>query len=182
MKPWQKDLRILAAVVAAALVAAAAVNEHPFYNLMFRLGLYDRAAVKQNIELTLRQFNRDFATLFNVAGPRAVLGAIQADNLIKRRIIQEVTFWDGKNMVMVYDKDTFNIEKIELPRPDRAIVVAREIWYISAQDAATRRPVSTLKRNPERIRYLMRMVGGKWQIMEFEVYGENDSIPAEVRP
>jgi hypothetical protein len=182
MKPWRKDFLVLATAVVAAIAATAAVNKQPLYNIKFHLGLYDHAAVRENIEQTLRQFNRDFATLFNTSGPTAILAAFPADNLVKRRIFQEVNFWDGKNMVMVYDKDTFAIEKIELPLPGRAVVVAREIWYISAQDAVTRRRVSTLKRNTERVRYLMQMINGKWRVMEYEIYGEKDSIPARVGP
>ena len=181
MTSWRKHLRTVTVAVAAALVAAAAVNAHSLNNLRFHLGLYSRSARKNDIEQTVRQFNRNFATFFNVGGPTSILGSFPADNLIKRRIFQEVRYWDGMNAVMVYDKETFVIEKIELPRPDRAVVIARETWYISAQNAVTRKQISTLKRSPERVRYLMQMVQGKWRVMEFEVYGENDTIPAEVK-
>ncbi|HEY6872958.1 MAG TPA: hypothetical protein VI298_09560 [Geobacteraceae bacterium] len=181
MSRWHRRWLPFAVAVVAAVVAAASVNEHAFYNLRFHLGLYSRDARKAEIEQTLRQFNRDFATFFNVGGPTSILPTFPADNLIKRRIFQEVRYWDGMNAVMVYDKDTFTIEKIELTRPDRAVVIAREVWYISAQDAVTRKTISTLKKSPERVRYILRLDHGKWRVMEFEIYGEKDAIPAEVK-
>lgn len=182
MKVWWANFRVAAVAAVAAIIVAAAISGHPVHNLKFRLGLHDESAMKNGIEQALRQFNRDFATFFNAGGPTSILGTFPADNLIKRRIFQEIQYWDQKNIVIVYDKDAFKIEKITLSGPDRAVAIANEIWYISAQKADTRQPISTLKRSPERIRYFLKLVRGQWRVTEYEVYGETDSIPAEVKP
>lgn len=181
MKFQRQEVLAVVAALLAAFISVAATSSNPINNLGFHLGLYDKAGMKKNVEVTLKQFNRDYATLFNTNGPTAILGSFPADNLLKRRIYQEIRYWDQRNSVMVYDKDTVKIERIDFPAPDRAVVVAHEIWYISAQDADTRKRISTLKRGRERIRYIMRLVQGKWRVMDFEVYDEKDLVPAVVK-
>jgi hypothetical protein len=181
MKFQRKDLIVAAAAILVALGVAALTSQAPVANLRFHLGLYDREGMKRNIEATLKQFNRDYATLYNTSGPTSILGSFPADNLLKRRIFQEIRYWDQLNSVMVYDKDTIKIERIDCVAPDRAIVVTHEIWYISAQNAETRKRISTLKRGSERVRYFMQFLQGKWRVMEYEIYDENDVLPEVVR-
>lgn len=181
MKLRRQELAAIAGAFLVAVISVGAFNQNPLRSLTYYLGLYDKDGMTKKIEETIKHFNRDYATLYNTGGPTTILGSFPADNLIKRRILQEIRYWDSLDAFMVYDKDTVKIEKIDFPSPDQAVVVAKEIWYISAQNVTTRKPISTLKRNPERIRYLMRNIQGKWRVMEYEVYDEKDTIPVVVK-
>jgi len=96
---------------------------------------------------------------------------------VKRRIFQEINEWSKKNQVIVYDKDKFEIETINMLSPVTAFAVAREVWFLSVQDRTTRKHLSQSKANPIRVRYLMKKVNGSWGVLEYEVFSKKDDIP-----
>ncbi len=172
----RRDLVAAICGIALALLGAGLINGNPVQTLRFRLGLYGNGE-RIKVEETIKHFNRDYATLYNTGGPTTMLGSFPADNLVKRRIFQEVRYWDQLNAVMVYDKESVKTTRIDFPAADRAVVVADEVWFICAQKVDTRERISTLKRNPVRIRYLLRLVRGKWRVSDFEVYNEGETLP-----
>ncbi len=164
--------------VILALMLSFFTNNNALVNLRFHLGLYDTTAEEKQVEDTLKLFNRNFATLFNTGGDLSVaLNEFPAANMIKRRVVQEINDWAGNNKVLVYDKDVFELEKIHLLSPGRALAVAREVWFLNVQNRDTRREKSGVKASPIRVRYLLKKIGNKWGVIEYEVFGKDDTVP-----
>lgn len=164
--------------VALALMLSFFTNNNALMNLRFHLGLYDTPAEEKQVEDTLKLFNRNFATLFNTGGDLSVvLNEFPAANMIKRRVVQEINDWAKNNKVLVYDKDVFELEKIDLLSPGRALALAREVWFLNVQDRENRHKKSGVKANPVRVRYLLKKIENKWRVIEYEVFGEGDTVP-----
>jgi hypothetical protein len=153
------------------------IHENSLYNFRFHLGLYDGEAEERAIEDTLRLFNRHFATFFNTGGSLQGLNEFPAANLIKRRIFQEINNWRKNNSLLVYDRDVFKIEFIKLMDPVSAIALAKEVWFLNVQDIDTRRYISPVKAAPVKVRYFLKKIEKKWQVVEYEVFGEGDEVP-----
>ncbi len=164
--------------VILALILSFFANHNALMNLRFHLGLYDTPTEEKKIEATLKLFNRNFATLFNTGGNLALsLNEFPAANMIKRRVVQEINDWAGNNKVLVYDKDVFELEKIDLISPERAMAVSREVWFLNVQNRKNRSEKSGVKANPIRVRYLLKKIDNKWLVIEYEVFGKDDDIP-----
>jgi len=72
----------------------------------------------------------------------------------------------------------FELESVDLVSPVSAAAVAREVWFLTIQDRDTRKSLmSGVKANPIRVRYLMRKEEGTWRVIEYEVFGPDDTIP-----
>jgi len=153
------------------------IHEDSIYNLRFHIGLYDRKAEERAIERIIRLFNLHFATFFNTGGSPEGLNEFPAANLIKRRIFQEINDWKKNNSLLAYDRDVFEIESMELVDPASAIVLTKEVWFLNVQDIKTRRYISPLKANSIKVRYFLKKINKKWQVVEYEVFGEEDTIP-----
>ena len=167
---------------AAGIILAFCVSlfshEQGLRNLSFHLGMYDSQKEEKEIENTLNLFNRNFASFFNTGGSLAGLNEFPAANMIKRRIFQEINDWKKINQVLVYDKDVFELENIDLLSPLSAVAVAREVWFLNIREEDMRKsPDAGVKANPIRIRYHMRRQGDGWRVIEYEVFGLDDDIP-----
>ena len=170
-------MAVLAGIILSSSVSFFS-HENSLENAAFYLGLDKRSAEEKAIEETLKLFNKHFATFFNTGGSLRGLNEFPAANMVKRRIFQEINEWSKKNQVIVYDKDHFEIETINMLSPVSAFAVAREVWFLSVQDKATRKHLSQTKANPIRVRYLLKKVNGSWGVLEYEVFSKNDDIPA----
>jgi hypothetical protein len=165
-----------AAGIILALFVSFFSHSEGIQNLIFRLGMYDASMDKKAIEETLNLFNKHFATFFNTGGNLTGLNEFPAENMIKRRIFQEINKWTKNNQLIVYDKDVFEIESVDFLDPDRAIVVAQEVWFLSIQEKKSRKPLSAVKASPLRIRYFMKKTDGSWSVVEYEVFADTDKI------
>ncbi len=172
-----KNIVSFIAAVITALALSYSFNEDPLVNFKFHTGLYNTAEEEKAVENTLKLFNKNFATLFNTGGDLQSLNYIPAENLIKRRIVQEVNEWTRNNKVLVYDKDVFELEDVELLSPQRATAVAKEVWFLNVQNRKNRSEKSGVKANSIRVRYILGKQDNRWKIIEFEVFGKDDSIP-----
>jgi hypothetical protein len=168
----KKDIFPVLAAVLIALAVSFFTHADAFNSLRFHIGLYDREGRQKAIEETLKIFNRHFATFFNSGGSE-----FPAANLIKRRIFQEINQWEKNNAVIVYDRDVFETKTIDFLDPVTALAVTREVWFINVQDVDTREYISTLKANPIKVRYILKLVNKRWLVIEYEVFDENDDIP-----
>ena len=168
----------IAGIVLAMCVSFLS-HQHRLRNLGFHLGMYDRGNEEKEIEETLKLFNRNFASFFNTGGSLAGLNEFPAANMIKRRIFQEISDWKKNNQVIVYDRDVFELESTEFLSAVSAIAVAREVWFLTIQDRDTRKSLmSGVKANSIRVRYRMKKHEDNWRVIEYEVFGSNDEIPA----
>ena len=168
-----------AAVIGGAILALAFSffsHRDSIDNFIFSLGLYKAHEAEKDIERTLKIFNRNFSSFFNTGGRLEGLNEFPAANMIKRRVLQEVQDWNKSGRLLVYDKDSFELEGIEFLGPARAIAVAREVWFLNIQEKDTRRKLSPVKANQIRVRYIMKKVEGRWIVVEFEVFGLDDEI------
>jgi hypothetical protein len=161
-----------------AIVISFLSHDNAIQNVMFRTGLYDRETEKKTVQETLKLFNRNFATFFNTGGNLSGLNEFPAENMIKRRIFQEINKWTKNNQIIVYDKDVFEIESIDFPDPDRATAVTREVWFLNIQEKETRKHLSPVKASSIRVRYIMKKIEGNWRVLEYEVFADTDDIPA----
>ncbi len=174
----KKNIAAFMIAIIAALAVSFFANDNALVNLRFHLGLYERADDEKAVEETLKYFNRHFATLFNTGGRQSsALNQIPAANLIKRRIIQEIGNWAKDNRLIVYDKDVFEIESIDFLSPGRAVAVAHEVWFLNVQNREKRQEKSGVKANPIRVRYQLARDKDRWRVIEYEVFGKDDSLP-----
>ncbi len=166
----------------AGIILASSVSlfshEKGLMNLAFHLGMHDKAAVEKNVVETLNLFNRNFATFFNTGGNLAGLNEFPAAKMIKRRVFQEISDWKKKNQLLVYDKDSFEIENMQLVNHVTAVAVAKEVWFLNVQEMGSRKKLSPVKANPIQVRYFLKKVDGAWRVVEYEVFGSRDDIPA----
>jgi hypothetical protein len=172
-----KNILSSIAAVLTALALSFVLNDDSLDNLKFHTGLYNTAEEEKVIEMTLKQFNKHFATLFNTGGDLQSLNYIPAENLVKRRIVQEINEWSSNNEVLVYDRDVFEIEDIEFYSPERAVVTAEEVWFLNVQNREKRYKKSGVKASPIRVRYILVKHDDRWKVSEFEVYGKDDPVP-----
>ena len=152
-------------------------HEQGLMNLAFYLGMHDKAKVEKEVGDTLNLFNRNFATFFNTGGNLAGLNEFPAANMIKRRIFQEINEWKKMNQLLVYDKDSFEIENITLLNTVTAVAVANEVWFLNIQEKDTRKKLSPVKANQIQVRYFLKKRDGMWGVVEYEVFGSKDDIP-----
>jgi hypothetical protein len=172
--------KIIFAVLAGIILSASVSlfsHENSLESVGFHLGFYKKPVEEKAVEETLKLFNKHFATFFNTGGNLEGLNEFPASNLIKRRIFQEINEWTKKNQLLVYDKDSFEIEDITLFNSVTAIAVAKEVWFLNVQERDTRKKLSPVKANPIRVRYLLKKLKGMWGVVEYEVFSNEDDIP-----
>ncbi len=170
---------ILPAITGVVLALALSFLSHSdsLTNFTSNVGLYDFSAEEKDIEKTLKQFNKYFASFFNTGGRLEGLNEFPAANMIKRRIFQEIAEWSRNNRIIVYDKDYFEVEHIDMPDAFSAVAVAKETWFLNVQERDTRKHVSDVKASPIRVRYFLKKVDNKWLVVEYEVFAESDDMP-----
>jgi hypothetical protein len=174
----KKSIGYIITGIFLALLTSVIIHPESIPNIRFNLGFHNQAADEKDIQETLRLFNKHFATFFNTGGKLAGLNEFPAANLIKRRIFQEINEWKKKNQILVYDKDSFEIEEITLLNPVNAIALTKEVWFLSIQEKDTRKKLSPVKANSIRVRYILNKINNKWGVFEYEVFGNEDDIPA----
>ena len=157
-----KNLVSLTAAVITAFAVSYFLNNDPLVNFRFHAGIYNTADEEKAVEKTLNEFNRHFATLFNAGGDLSALNFIPAANLIKRRIVQEINEWARNDKVLVYDKDVFEIDEIELYSPVKAVAIATEVWFLNVQSRQKRHEKSGVKASPIKVRYILEKHNGRW--------------------
>jgi len=160
-----------------ALLVALGTNPAGMRNLRFHLGWYDRSAREAQIGETLKIFNRLFATFYATGGRLEGLNDFPAGQMVKRRVFQDIFTFTEQNAILVYDRDLFQLKKVRLPDPERAVALADEVWFLTLQESATRKAKGPSKANRLQVRYLLRAEQGVWRVVDFEVYGPDDVVP-----
>jgi hypothetical protein len=170
------------AAAAAGLVLAVAVfflkADGAWEGIRFRLGLVDRQAVVLEVKDAVSVFNIYYARLFSAAGDVEGLNLFPADNLIKRRVIQEINTWKERGVALVYDRHALDIKSVELLGPRRAVTVTEETWALVLRDLATGKKSAGSKVLQARYRYLLGKIDGAWKVLAYDVYGMNDPMPS----
>lgn len=170
---------VISCVTGVILAFSVALYSHEqgLMNFGFHLGMYNSEKVEKELGDTLNLFNRNFATFFNTGGSLSGLNEFPAANMIKRRIFQEINEWKKKNQLLVYDKDSFEIENMTLLNSVTAVAIAKEVWFLNVQERDTRKKLSPVKANPIQVRYILKKLKEMWMVVEYEVFGSRDDIP-----
>ena len=167
----------LAAGCLLAIAVAFVLNVNALGNLVFHLGV-GRGGEQALIADTIKQFNKLYASFYDTGGSLNGLNDFPAANLVKRRIFQDIAEFSKKNELLVHDRDETKLLSITFIDAMSAEARTSETWFLSLQDAATRKPLSGVKSNQVKVRYLLKRGGGVWRVVEFEVFGKDDPIPS----
>lgn len=177
---YGRVVRNAAAAFFAAFIVALAATPGGYNQFRFSLGNYNRLAEDQAIRETLKLFSGTTAGIFLTGGGMQGINILPADQLVKRRIYQDTRYLLNQGMVLAHDRDRSDVRQVRLLSPSHAIAIVDEAWFLAYQNSATRRLLSNKKANFITVRYFLRKVGGKWGVMDYEVYPRNQKIP-EVR-
>jgi hypothetical protein len=164
-------------VMLAFFVNIIAVDD-ALYNLRFWARLLDREPIRAEIEEVVREFDRKYVLLYTTGGDLSHLADLPAANMIKRRIVQDINSWRSQGKILSHDRHALNIKKVEIIRPDRAAVVTAENWVLIMRSLATGSRTKEQKHNLVRIRYILQRNQGLWRVIEYEVFGPDDEVPA----
>lgn len=171
--------RYLIAVFVGILAAlgAARLENHsftlgPLYTWSVEPGEEDRAELRATIET----FNQLYATFYDTGGKTFGLNEFPAENMVKRRIFQDIANWRRTKKWLMHDLHKTEFVSFERLGPGRAVVITRELWDIWLRDIETAER-SGRRENAVRIRYHLNRRGGRWRVWEYEVFGVDDEIP-----
>ena len=184
--------RDLIAACAGALLALALVvssSDRGMENLAFHMGWYDREAMNDELSATVKEFDRQYVALFTSGGDLSYLNTIPAENLVKRRIVQDINKWSSQDRILSHDRHAFVVKSVEAIRPDRGVVTTEEEWALLMRDRTTGKRMKGQKVNRIRTRYILQRTpggsytagstkpSGGWKVAEFEVYGPSEELP-----
>ncbi len=173
----RRDVAAAAAAIALAFAVFLVKADGAWEGLRFRLGLINREAAIKEVKDTVSVFNIYYARLFSAAGDVEGLNLFPADNLIKRRVIQEINSWKEQGIALVYDRHALDIKSVELLGPRRAVVLTEETWALVPRDITTGRKPPGAKTLRCRYRYLLGKIDGEWKVLEYDVYNMIDQLP-----
>lgn len=161
--------------VLAGIVAAFLSNDFALDNLKFHLR-GPGAFQKELLEQTVRLFNKNYAGFFDTGGPTVELNAFPADNLVKRRIFQDINLLLARSELLVHDLHKTEFTRIALPTRLSAVVETKELWDMWVKNLETDQRSASMARGYQ-FRYYLRPGPGRWEIWDFEVYGLDTVLP-----
>lgn len=176
-----RDVLALALGVVAAIAVVLFTTPEAGRNLRFHLGLFDRQAISAEVESTVMEFDSMYARFFTSGGDLTGLGEFPAENLVKRRIVQDINSWSMRDQILSHDRFKFRILNIELLNPSMAAVETEEAWAFIVRDRKTGQRLigreGGQQNNNIKARYYLRRGARGWRVAEFEVYAPGDNIP-----
>ena len=166
-------------ITALALAAAATFASAPdaLQWFRFRVGNYDMAGETASIGATIKLFSSCVAGFYDSGGVKTGLNVIPAENLVKRRIFQDIQNMKNVGLLLVIDRDKSVVKDVRFIDMTHAVAVVDEDWFFAMQEYGTRKPLSGKKANIITVRYFLRKVWGRWIVSEYEVYGRGDGMP-----
>lgn len=176
-----KKVSLIISAFFLALLLSAAVNRPIATSaLKFNLGLDMKGEIEE-IEGAIKQYNINSASFYNTAGLLAGLEEIPAAPLLKRRLFKDINMLKRDGLVLVFDRDRHDIEKVEFIRADLAVVEADEVWAVNLQEAESRKPVSSIKASHVKVRYILKKEpfynrGIMWVIYDADLYPPDEEV------
>lgn len=128
------------------------------------------------VKNTIKLFSSSVAG-FYATGYVAGLTQFPADNLIRRRIFQDIRNWEQSGKKLVMDRDKLTMREVRFITPELAVALAEENWFSVYQDRNTRRQISEKRANLIVVRYYLKKKWGRWVVIEYEVHQQGDKIP-----
>jgi len=172
-----RTLRICILSFVLALAGALTSVPNPWQFIKYKVGIFDKAGETQAVRDSIKQFSASIAGFYASGGSIQGLNMFPADNTVKRRIFLDIQINRESGFVLVADRDRSDVKQITFSDTNHASAIVNEAWFMQYQNIGTRKPVSDKKANYLTLRYLFKKIGGKWIVMDFDVYGRNDSIP-----
>lgn len=172
-----RSVRLACAALAAAVAFAFATTPEGYLNYRYALGNYSRAAEDRAIRETIKLFSATAAGIFLTGGGMQGINILPAEQLVKRRIYQDTRFLADMGMVLAHDRDRSDVREIRVLSPFHAVALVNEAWFLAYQDIFTRQLLSNKKADIITVRYLLKKNGGRWGIVDYEVYVREDEIP-----
>lgn len=166
---------ILIAGFFAALVASV-VQPGAYDFFRFTIDSEARGQETEAVKDTLKLFHGTLAG-FYATGYTAGLTQFPADNLVRRRIFQDIRNWEQAGKILVMDRDKSTVKEISFITPELSMALVDENWYGVYQDLRTRRQISEKKANIIAVRYYLKKKWGRWIVFEYEVYPQGEPIP-----
>ncbi len=130
----------------------------------------------QAVRETIKLFSASMAG-FYATGYMAGLVQFPADNLVRRRIFQDIRNWEQTGKMLVMDRDKSTVREVKFIAPGLAVALVDENWFSVYQDRATRRQISGKKANFIVVRYYLKKQWGRWIVIEYEVHQQGEQIP-----
>lgn len=159
-----------------SLITVIAVTPNSWDYFRFKIGNYNMDEEIAGVKGSIRLFSASIAGFYDSGGIIAGLNMFPAENLVKRRIFQDIRYNQNNGILLVIDRDKSDVKKIIFADPVHAIVIVEEDWFFAYQDYNTRRPLSDKKTNFITVRYFLKKMWSRWIVLEYEVYGRDDAI------
>lgn len=172
---------ILSAVAGAliALMAFFVRVDGAVDGIKFRLGMWDKESAKSQVAETIQSFNSYYARFFSTGGDLEGLGTFPAENMIKRRIVQEINTWTADGKALVYDKYAVEVKDVELLSPVLATATVNESWSLMLRDTSVKQRRAGTKSLNIQVRYMLGRLDDQWKVLEYYVYGpDEEMLPA----
>ena len=166
----------------AALFASALHNPEASDHLRLHLSGSLKAKEKQAVEEAVVQYNKLASSFYNTAGYMVGLEDIPATQLLKRRIFKDINMLKGDGLVLVFDRDSLQVKKIDFSSRNVALAETEEVWAVAFQALDTRKPVFDVKATEMTVRYLLHREqfldkGKRWIVYEVDVYPKGEPVP-----
>jgi len=142
-----------------------------------RFRMFGGGREKPELEQTILQFNRNYATFFDTGGLMIGLNEFPATDLVKRRIFHDINLWKANGLWLIHDKQALEISGIAMPSPDRAIVDTRELWQIWPKVEESGQKGRGSKTVAIRVRYFLYRDARQWVVWDFKVFAQEDEMP-----
>jgi len=168
---------VLPAVLGLLLALIVSFGAHGGYeHFRFYAHGYLRQQETANVEATIKLFSSSVAG-FYATGYTVGLKQFPADNMVKRRIFQDIRNWEESGKFFVMDRDRIAVRNVEFLAPDMAVALVDETWFSVFQNRSTRRPISEKQANILTVRYYLKKKWGRWIIFEYEVFPQGKPLP-----
>jgi len=169
------DLASLATGVLLALVLSiASSGGAAMYNLRYNLGMLNTPEIHSELQETVELFNKRYVALFTSGGDMSHLSGMPAENLVKRRIVQDINIWTADGKILSHDKQGIEFLNVELLRSDMAFVDTRESWNFILRDRTTGSRTKSGKSVNIAVRYILRPDRGSWRVSDYLISSMED--------
>ena len=167
---------ILPALLALLLAFATSFVLHKGNTSGLRYHFKSASSVRKELERTIDQFNKLYASFYVTGGNSDALSAFPAANLVKRRIYQDINQWRDRGQWLIHDLHNEEISRVEVLSPVWAVVETRETWDLWLRDIETGKKTGR-RTNAIKVRYHLTRSGDRWGVVEYEVFGPNEDLP-----
>jgi len=163
------------ALLAVAVTASVAPDGKGWRNLRFHL-LGPPAHDEEALRAVVKAFNSGLAGFYDTGGMTFGLSEFPADNLVKRRIFQDIAQWRKAGLRRMQDLHELEFTDLFFKSPVEAYVETKELWdvWLRVEESGAKKGRGM---RPLRSRYRLFRRGEKWIVVDFSVFDLKDELP-----